>query len=122
VARPCAVSFDATGLLVPRPSLATDALDQNFRCRAFLFCLQHGGSAVSVVGADVAYLVTAHFLEPDPDISLDVFQQMSDVNGAIGVGQGAGDEDASCHRSGLLKLGWREMRDYNRNSPIMRAL
>jgi hypothetical protein len=38
-------------------------------------------------------LMPAHLLKSDPDIGLDVFDKMSEVDRAVGVGQGAGDKD-----------------------------
>ena len=34
----------------------------------------------------------AKFLKTDPDIGLDIFDQMPQMDGAVGVGQGTGDE------------------------------
>ena len=72
--------------------LFADALDQLFRCDALALGAQHNGCAVGVVGTDIVDLVTAHALEPHPDIGLHVFHQVADVDAAIGIGQGAGDE------------------------------
>ena len=41
------------------------------------------------------YLMSLHFLEADPDVGLDVFHQVAEVNAAIGIGQGGGDQDLS---------------------------
>jgi hypothetical protein len=44
--------------------------------------------------------MTTGLLETYPDVSLDVFQQVAKVNGAVGVGQGTGDQNlalAVCH-------------------------
>jgi hypothetical protein len=38
-------------------------------------------------------LMPAHLLKSDPDIGLDVFDKMSEVDRAVGIGQGAGDKD-----------------------------
>ena len=56
---------------------------------------QHHRGAMAVVCAAVDALVAAHALEPHPDIGLDVFEQVSDVNLATCIGQGTGDEDPS---------------------------
>ena len=37
----------------------------------------------------------AQLLEADPDVGLDVLDQMADVDVAVGVGQGAGDENST---------------------------
>ena len=75
---------------------AVDARDERFRSDALLLGAQHDRRAVGVVGADVHALVPVHLLESHPDIGLDVFHQMAEMDGAVGVGQGAGDEDFAC--------------------------
>ena len=64
---------------------------------AQLFGCQHDGRAVGVVGAHVAAIVAAGFLKAHPDIGLHLFQQVSQVQGPVGIGQGAGYEDVA-HR------------------------
>jgi hypothetical protein len=45
-------------------------------------------------------LMTTHLLKTHPDVGLDVFDKMTQMNRAIGIGQGTGDEDfAWFHRS-----------------------
>jgi hypothetical protein len=77
--------------------LAMHAVDQLFRRDAFLLGAQHDRRAVRVVGADVPAFVAGHLLEAHPDVGLDVFDQMAEVDGAVGVGQGGGDEDFARH-------------------------
>ena len=63
-----------------------------------------GGGAVGIVGADVVTLMATHFLETSPDVGLDVLHQMTEVDGAISIRQGAGNEDFAslvCHRNPL---------------------
>ena len=67
--------------------------DQLFRGDAFLLGAQHDRRAVGVVGADVGGLIAAQFLEAHPHVGLDIFEHVAQVNGAIGVGQGAGNEN-----------------------------
>ena len=76
---PLVVRFDLRNLLL--------------RGDAVFFRLEHDGGAMGIVGAHVDALLTAQFLETDPDIGLDVFQQVAQVNGAIGVGKGTGHQD-----------------------------
>ena len=52
----------------------------------------HDRSAVRIVGADEIDFVPLHALEPHPDVSLDVFHDVTDVKRCIGVRQGGGDE------------------------------
>ena len=66
--------------------------DPRFRGDACFFRAQHRRSAMGVVGAYVVALVAHHALKAHPDIGLHVFKHMTDVNGAVGVRQGAGNE------------------------------
>ena len=71
-----------------------------FRGAAFLFGAQHDRGTVGIVSTHVGALVATGFLESNPNVGLDVFQQMTEVNRAVGVRQGAGDQDfarAVCH-------------------------
>ena len=47
-------------------------LHQGLSRHALLFGLNHGGRAVSVVGADIDRLIAAHALKPHPNIGLDL--------------------------------------------------
>ena len=69
---------------------------------------QHDRRTVGVVGADIDALVAAHTLEPRPDVGLDVFYQMAQVDGTIGVRQGAGDQDVAFGfgHGGYVGGGW----------------
>jgi hypothetical protein len=55
----------------------------------------HDRRAVRVVGADEVHLVAAHALEAHPDVGLDVLHDVADVERAVGVRQGGGDEQSS---------------------------
>ena len=48
-----------------------------------LFCAQHCGGTVSVVGTNVVALITVQFLVSNPDIRLYLFQQVTEMNRAI---------------------------------------
>ena len=39
--------------------------------------------------------MAAHFLKADPDVGLNIFNEMADVDRAVGIGQGAGVEAAA---------------------------
>ena len=54
--------------------------------------VQADGSAVGIVGADVGAQIARKFLEAYPDIGLDIFHQVTHMQRAVGVGQGAGDK------------------------------
>ena len=53
----------------------------------------HDRGAVSVVGTQVNAAVTAQVLKPDPDVGLDVLDQVTDVDVPVGVRQGRGHQD-----------------------------
>ena len=50
---------------------------------------------MGIVGADVVAFVAAQTLETHPDVGLDVFDHVAEVNGAVGIRQGAGYEYAA---------------------------
>jgi hypothetical protein len=68
-----------------------------------LFGRDHDRRAMRVVGADEVHLVAAHALEPHPDVGLDVLHDVADVEGAVGVGQGGGDEQLARHGAGAFR-------------------
>ncbi|MCY1544102.1 hypothetical protein D9M68_799590 [compost metagenome] len=72
--------------------LGAHVVDQLLGGDALLLGAQHDGRAVGVVGADVDGLVAAHLLEAHPDVGLDVFDHMPEVDGPVGIGKGA------CHK------------------------
>ena len=59
--------------------------DQCFRCNTLLACPQHDGRAVGVIGADIGALLATQALETCPDIRLDIFDHMANVDRAIGI-------------------------------------
>jgi hypothetical protein len=73
------------------------ARDQLLRGDAFLVGAQHYRRAVGVVGADVVHLVALHLLEAHPDVGLDVFHEVAEVDAAVSVRQRRGDEDPARH-------------------------
>jgi hypothetical protein len=80
--------------------LAMNALDQRLGRDALLLGTQHDRRAVRVVGADVPALMTTHLLETHPDVGLDVLDQMTQVDCAVGIRQGGGDENLAGHGLG----------------------
>ncbi len=52
---------------------------------------------MSVVSAAVVAFVAAQFLKAHPNVGLDVFDHMAEVDAAVGIGQGGGNEDFACH-------------------------
>jgi hypothetical protein len=78
-------------------------LRDQFRLRpAFLLGADHDRRAVRIIGAEVDALVATQTLETDPDVGLDVFDQMPQVDRPVRVGQGGGDQDAASGWHGTL--------------------
>ena len=79
-----------------------------------------------IVGTDVGAAVAGQFLKADPDIGLDVLHQVTDMNRAVRVGQGTGDEQLAVHDCdrGSRAVGrqWGEGRagDCNERVPVRR--
>ena len=74
---------------------APNLFNQLFWRHIVLFGAQHDRGAVGIISAHVVAFVAAQFLEADPDIGLDIFYEVANVDGAVGIGQGAGDEDST---------------------------
>ena len=66
-------------------------------CLAGLFGRNHDGRAVGVVGAYKIDRVALHALETHPDVGLDVFHDVADVEIAVGIRQGGGHEQLARH-------------------------
>ena len=77
-----------------RCSLA-DLLDERLRRHSFLLGLEHDRRAVPVVRAHVRAAVAAPALEPHPDVGLDVFHQMPEVDRAVRVRQCARHQESA---------------------------
>jgi len=59
--------------------------NQFFRRDAFILGAQHDGGAVGIIGANINGLMALHLLKAHPYIRLNVFHQVAEMNGAIGV-------------------------------------
>src|SRR6187549_1469344 len=73
--------------------------NQLFGSDAFSLSLDHHRSAVRVFGAHVDAVVTLHALEAHPDVGLHGFDDVAEMQRAVGVGQRAGNEDLARHES-----------------------
>src|SRR5712672_452269 len=62
-----------------------------------LFRREHDRGAVRVVRADEGHAVALHALEPHPDVGLDVFHDVADMEGAVRVRKSRGDEQPAGH-------------------------
>ena len=80
---------------IGRAMLGGDALDQPLRRHALRLRLQHHRRTVRVVGADVDALVPGEAQCPHPDVGLHGLENVAEVQRAVGVGQSAGDEEAT---------------------------
>ena len=58
----------------------THLSNHSFRGDPLLLCFEHDRRAVSIVGADEVNLFAAHSLKTDPNISLDMFQHMTEMD------------------------------------------
>ena len=53
--------------------------------------------SIRIIGTDEMHFVTRHALMPDPDISLDIFHDVAEVEGGVGVRQGSSNEQLTGH-------------------------
>lgn len=83
-----------------------DVVDQLLWRNAFLFGAQHDCRAMGVVRADIDALIAAVLLKTHPHVGLDVLEHVAKVNGTIGIGQGAGNENLAWlgHGARLLEV------------------
>ena len=56
-----------------------------FGCNTQLLRFKHDRCAVGIIGTDKVNVMPAHALKTNPDISLDMFQHMSEMNRTVGV-------------------------------------
>ncbi len=68
-------------------------VDQLGFAATFLSSTNHDRRAVCVVGTQVDAAVASEFLEADPDVGLDVLDQVADVDVPVGVGQRRSHQD-----------------------------
>ena len=78
--------------------------DQLFGRDALGACAHHDRRTMRVVRADIDAGVAAHLLEAHPEIGLDVFDEMPEVDVAVGVRQGGGDDHFAFFRD--HELSW----------------
>jgi hypothetical protein len=78
--------------------VAFDIGDMFFRTNSFFFGFQHDGGAVCVVCAEISAIMTTELLESHPDVRLGLLKNMPQMQVAIGIGQGTGNEDLTSHR------------------------
>src|SRR5690554_7368103 len=64
--------------------LLANPVNQLFGGNALTLGPQHDGGTVGIVGANVVAVVAPHVLVAHPDVGLNVFQQVPQVNGPVG--------------------------------------
>jgi hypothetical protein len=79
--------------LIGRAVLLGDAGDQRLGRQPLGLRLDHDRRAVRVFSTHVETVVTLHPLKSNPNIGLNGLDDVTEVQRAVGVGQGAGDED-----------------------------
>ena len=62
--------------------------DQGLFTASFFLGTEHDRGAVGVICTKVAALVPHHFLKPNPHVGLQIFDEMADMNVAIGIRKG----------------------------------
>ena len=95
---------------------------KGLRCLAGFLGGDHDRRAVGVVGTDKIHLVPLHPLKPHPDIGLDVLHDVADVEIAVGIRQGGGDEElAGRGHSGIREFRNSEIRKRHQSEPRTRV-
>jgi len=75
--------------------LRVDVRDELFFGAPLLSGTDHDARAVRVVSAHVEHTSPGHALKPHPDVRLDVFHEMPDVERGVRVRECARDEKAA---------------------------
>ena len=83
-----------------------------FRRNALFLRGKHYGRAVGVVGAAVVAFVAAQFLEAYPNVGLDVFNHVAEVDAAVGIWQRGSDKDFVVSWFVLLKTMDKDVGNY----------
>jgi hypothetical protein len=87
--------------------LGMDPRNQLLGRDAFRLRLEHDGGAMRVIGANVVALVAAQLLKAHPNVSQHRLEYVAHVQGTVGVGECAGNQDSAslthaelCHDEG----------------------
>ncbi len=75
--------------------------DQRLFAATLLSSANHDRGAMRVVGANVDAAIPAQLLEPHPDVGLQILDQMTQMDVAIGIREGRSDKDPSWIHSGM---------------------
>jgi hypothetical protein len=77
--------------------LAPNPIDELFGRDPLLLGPDHHRRAVRVVGAEIQAGIAAQLLKPHPNVRLEIFDQMPDVDRPVGIGQRRGNDDLARH-------------------------
>jgi hypothetical protein len=78
------------------------SFNQLFRTNLLGTGTYHDWGAVCIIGAKVEALIARDFLKADPDIGLNIFNEVAYMYRAIGIGQGRGYNDFTRHKFSFL--------------------
>ena len=78
--------------------LGLDLFNQRLGRNALVLRFQHDGGAMRVRRTHIGTVMPSAFLKTNPNIGLDVLQQMPQVNLPVGIGQSASDENVAAGR------------------------
>ena len=76
-----------------RRMLGLDVIDQLLGGNPFFLRAQHDRRAVGIVRTHINALIAAQLLKTHPYVSLNVLKHMPQMDGSIGIGQGAGNQN-----------------------------
>jgi len=77
--------------------LAVHPPDEFFRLEPLVSGANHDRRAVCIVGAEIQAYIAAQLLKTDPDVGLEIFHQMTDMDRAIGVRQCRSNNNFTSH-------------------------
>lgn len=72
-----------------------DPIDELLRRNTLSLSAEHNGGAMSIIRTHIHTVMPSELLQAHPDIGLDSFHHMAEMNGAIGIGESAGYQDLS---------------------------
>jgi hypothetical protein len=68
-------------------------IEKRFRLATFLLSAKHGRSAVGVITAEVATVVSAELLEADPEVGLEILDEMAEMDARVDIRQSTRHEN-----------------------------
>ena len=71
---------------------------------ALLLRADHDRRAVRVISAEIDAAIATQLLKPHPNVSLNVFNQVPDMDRAVGIRQSGGDKDLTQRSRAFMKV------------------